>query len=141
MGKWYFKEPKTYQLKVEEQQMNVVILSGRLGREPEIKNVNGKTVANFSIAISMGKDLTEWVNIVAWEKTAEFAQKWLKKGSGVEVNGRLCTRSWEKDGTKRYATEVIANNLSFPPGNNKETEPKEEAVYLGPELDIESIPF
>jgi single-strand DNA-binding protein len=98
--------------------LNKVELIGRLGKDPEVKSLtNGSSVANFSVATSEKwkdkrsgemQEKTEWHNIVIWnEKTIEFVDKWLKKGDLVRIEGKIQTRSWEKDGEKRYATEIV----------------------------------
>src|SRR6202043_4012483 len=99
--------------------LNKVTLIGRLGKDPEVKNLtNGSAVANFSVATSeKGKDKrsgemqekTEWHNIVVWnEKTIEFIEKYLNKGDMVYVEGKIQTRKWEdSDGKDRYSTEIV----------------------------------
>jgi single-strand DNA-binding protein len=103
--------------------VNKVILIGRLGKDPEVRNLdNGAVVANFSIATSESykdrttgekKEVTEWHNIVLWRGLAEIAQKYLHKGDQVFIEGKLRTRSWEKDGVTRYTTEVVADNMTM----------------------------
>ena len=103
--------------------VNKVILVGRLGKEPEVRNLdNGALVANFSIATSESykdkttgekKEVTEWHNIVLWRGLAEIAQKYVHKGDLVYIEGKLRTRSWEKDGVTRYTTEVVADNMTM----------------------------
>jgi len=103
--------------------VNKVILVGRLGKEPEVRNLdNGAVVANFSIATSEvykdrttgeRKEQTEWHNIVLWRGLAEIAQKYLHKGDMVYIEGKLRTRSWEKDGVTRYTTEVVGDNMTM----------------------------
>lgn len=103
--------------------VNKVILVGRLGKEPEVRNLeNGAAVANFTIATSESykdkttgekKEVTEWHNIVLWRGLAEIAQKYLHKGDLVYIEGKLRTRSWEKDGVTRYTTEVVADNMTM----------------------------
>jgi single-strand DNA-binding protein len=98
--------------------VNRVILIGRLGKDPEIRyTASGKAVCNFSIAINEGygdKKQIEWIAIVLWEKTAEVAEKYLKKGSLVYIEGRLQTRSWEdKEGTTKYKTEVVGQRMQM----------------------------
>lgn len=103
--------------------VNKVILIGRLGKEPEVRNLdNGAVVANFSIATSESyrdrttgerKEITEWHNIVLWRGLAEVAQKYLHKGDQVFIEGKLRTRSWEKDGVTRYTTEIVADNMTM----------------------------
>ncbi len=101
--------------------VNKVILVGNLGKDPEVRHIDGgNVVANFSIATTEGyrdkngerRERTEWHNVVLWRGLAGVAEKYLKKGSQVYIEGRLQTRSWEdKDGNTRYTTEVIGNNL------------------------------
>ena len=103
--------------------MNKVILLGHLGHDPELKNTqNGNSVANFSLATTerwMDKagakqEKTEWHRIVVWGTQATNCAKYLAKGSQALVEGKLQTRTWEdKDGTKRYTTEVVAQNVRF----------------------------
>lgn len=98
--------------------MNRVTLFGRLGRDPETRFTGGGhwAVANFSIATDETyKDRngekqkkTEWHKIVAWGKTAEIVQQYLKKGNAVLIEGKLQTREWQdKEGVKRYTTEIV----------------------------------
>ncbi len=100
---------------------NQVQLIGRLGKNPEVKHLTGgKVVANFSIATNEYRknaqgekeETTQWHNIVAWGKTAEIVDKYLQKGSEIAIRGKLNSRSYEdKEGNKKYITEVIANEL------------------------------
>jgi len=97
---------------------NKIILIGNLGRDPEIRRLeSGAVVANFSMATNENyrdkagnwQTITEWHNIVAWRNLAERAERDLKTGSMVFVEGKLTTRKWQdKDGNDRYTTEVIA---------------------------------
>ena len=103
--------------------VNKVILVGRLGKDPEVRNLdNGAIVANFTVATSESykdkttgekKEITEWHNIVLWRGLAEVAQKYLHKGDMVYVEGKLRTRSWEKEGVTRYTTEVVGDNMTM----------------------------
>tara|TARA_R110000868_G_scaffold293684_2_gene554174 strand:+ start:405 stop:848 length:444 start_codon:yes stop_codon:yes gene_type:complete len=103
--------------------VNKVILIGHLGADPEIKTIeSGSKVTNFSIATTERYkdkegnpvDKTEWHNIVMWNKLAEIAEKWLKKGSQVYLEGSLRTRSWDdQNGNKRYTTEILARNMTM----------------------------
>jgi single-strand DNA-binding protein len=103
--------------------VNKVILIGRLGKDPEVRNLeNGASVANFSMATSESykdkttgekKEITEWHNIVLWRGLAEIAAKYLHKGDMIYVEGRLRTRSWEKEGVTRYTTEVVGDNMTM----------------------------
>jgi single-strand DNA-binding protein len=111
---------------------------GHLGQEPTCKYTpSGTTVANFSIAIDESyKDKsgnkvskTEWVNIVAWEKLAELANEYLKKGSLVLIEGKLQTRSWsdQSTGEKKYKTECVASTIKFL--DKKESKPETEEPF------------
>src|SRR6187431_626487 len=103
--------------------VNKVILVGRLGKDPEVRNLeNGAAVANFTVATSESykdkttgekKEITEWHNIVLWRGLAEVAQKYLHKGDMVYIEGKLRTRSWEKEGVTRYTTEVLGDNMTM----------------------------
>ncbi|BAO75715.1 single-stranded DNA-binding protein [Winogradskyella sp. PG-2] len=100
---------------------NKVQLIGNLGNDPEIINLeSGKTLAKFAIATNesyknvQGEKVTDtqWHNIVAWGKTAQIVEKYVGKGKEVAIEGKLTTRSWEdKDGMKRYITEVVCSEL------------------------------
>ena len=100
---------------------NKVQLIGNLGKDPEIVNLeSGKTLAKFSIATNdsyknaQGEKVTDtqWHNIVAWGKTAQIVEKYVTKGKEVAIEGKLTTRSWEdKEGMKRYITEVVCSEL------------------------------
>lgn len=100
--------------------MNIVILSGRLTKDPDIRYTNSKkAVATFSLAVDDGKAKdgnrkTQFLNCVAWEKTAELLDQYFKKGDGLTVNGKLTSRSYEQDGKKRYVTEVLVSGIEFP---------------------------
>ncbi len=103
--------------------VNKVILVGRLGKDPEVRNLeNGASVANFTMATSESykdkttgekKEVTEWHNIVLWRGLAEIAAKYLHKGDMIYVEGKLRTRSWEKEGVTRYTTEVVGDNMTM----------------------------
>lgn len=98
--------------------INKVILMGRLTRDPEMRHTNsGTPVTTFSIAIDNGygdNKRTDFVNCIAWNKTAEFVTKYFAKGKMIIVIGRITTRSWEtQDGKRAYATEVVAKEVSF----------------------------
>jgi len=95
--------------------MNKVILIGHTGKDPESRqSKEGKTIVSFSLATSEGKDKTEWHNIVAFDKTADLIAKYVKKGSHVAIDGRIQTRAWDdKEGNKRYTTEIICDRIEF----------------------------
>ena len=100
---------------------NIVQLIGNLGNAPEVKNTeNGKKLARFSMVTNetyrgrTGEKITEttWHNVVAWGKVADIAEKFLTKGKEVAIEGKLINRSYtDKDGIKRYVTEIQVNEL------------------------------
>ena len=103
--------------------VNKAILVGNLGRDPELRTTpNGQSVVNFTLATSETwndksgerQERTEWHRIVVWGKTAEMCNQYLSKGRTVYIEGRIQTREWEdKDGAKRYTTEVNASTVNF----------------------------
>lgn len=103
--------------------VNKVILVGNLGKDPEVRHLDtGRAVANFSMATSEtyknrnGERVTntEWHNIVLWSPLAEIAEKYLKKGNQVYIEGKITTRSYDdKDGVKKYITEVVGRELTL----------------------------
>ena len=103
--------------------VNKVILVGNLGKDPEVRYLDsGVAVANFSLATTenyknkQGEKVsqTEWHNIVLWRGLAEVAEKWLKKGSSVYIEGKIRTNKWEdKEGNTRYNTEILADNMTM----------------------------
>ena len=109
--------------------MNTITLLGRAASEIELKQTQaGKSVVNFSLAVKrpFTKDTTDFHTIVAWDKQADLLSRYVKKGNQVCIRGYLTTRTWtDSQGNKRYATEVIADEVSFV-GNN---ESSEEAKY------------
>lgn len=118
------------------------MLIGRLGADPELKTIkSGAAVCNLTIATSEydkdKKEKTEWHKVQVWGKVAENCAKYLKKGSLAYIEGRLQTRSWEKDGTKHYTTEIIAHAVQFL-GSKGEGKNIDE---VKPIENIEDIPF
>lgn len=103
--------------------INKVIIVGNLGQDPEIRYMSdGTAVTNFSVATSETwkdkqtgekREKTEWHRIVAWRKLGEICGQYLAKGRQVYVEGKLQTRSWEKDGITRYTTEIVATDVQF----------------------------
>ena len=91
---------------------------GRLTKDPELRHTGtGTPVCSFSIAINNGSgenQTTDFINCVAWNKTAEFVDKYFAKGRMIVAIGRITTRSWEgQDGKKNYVTEVVVNEVAF----------------------------
>jgi single-strand DNA-binding protein len=107
---------------------NKVFLLGNLGNAPDMRaTANGTPVLNFRLATServkrgeSWEDHTEWHNIVVWGKRAEGLSRILDKGSTVMIEGKLRTREWEKDGAKRYTTEIHVDDLFLASGGRRE---------------------
>lgn len=102
--------------------VNRVLAAGNIGGEPEVRFTPGGTaVCNLSVAVNErwkdrdgnDKEHTEWVRVQVWGKQAEACGQYLQKGSGVLVEGKLRTRSYDKDGVTKYVTEVIADRVHF----------------------------
>lgn len=101
--------------------LNVIALQGRLARDPELRQTTtGKSVAVFTLACdrgrkdASGRNTTDWIPVIAWERHADFAYKYLSKGQLVAVDGRLQSRTYTaKDGSNRTVLEVVANGIHF----------------------------
>jgi single-strand DNA-binding protein len=119
--------------------VNKVILLGNLGKDPEVRHLeNGAAVANFSIATTESfkdrngnrQEQTEWHNIVLWRGLAEIAEKFLKKGSQVYIEGKLRTRSWQdKEGNTRYTTEIVGDNMTMLGGRPNTDNSSQNTAY------------
>lgn len=130
--------------------MNKVILIGNLTRDPELNTTpSGVSVCKFSIAVqrrfvnSEGEREADFLNIVAWRGLGENCHKYLRKGSKAAVVGNIQTRSYDaEDGTKRYVTEIIADEVEFVGTKRTEETGEEEKPELTPvEVDDNSLPF
>lgn len=145
--------------------VNKVILVGNLGKDPEVRHLeSGAVVANFPIATSETykdkngnkQEQTEWHNIVLWRGLAEIAEKYLRKGNQIYVEGKLKTRSWQdKEGNTRYTTDVVGDNLTMlgsksnsdnstpsPKAENESTSSKGSADIKKDETDeADDLPF
>lgn len=97
--------------------INSVVLMGRLTRDPELRQTtSGTPVCSFSVAVDNGygeNKKTDFINCVAWKSTAEFVSKYFTKGQMIALTGRISTRTWDDNGTIRYATEVTVREVSF----------------------------
>lgn len=104
--------------------VNKVILLGNAGKDPEIRDVQGVKVAQFTLATTdrayttksgtQVPERTEWHNVVAWRGIADVCERYVRKGSKIYIEGKLTTRSWDgRDGTKQYRTEVVIENLEL----------------------------
>tara|TARA_B100000902_G_scaffold37838_1_gene45158 strand:- start:1479 stop:1868 length:390 start_codon:yes stop_codon:yes gene_type:complete len=126
--------------------VNKVILVGNLGKDPEVRYLDsGVAVANFSLATTESYknkegervNQTEWHNIVLWRGLAEIAEKYLKKGSSVYIEGKIKNRKWEdKDGNTRYNTEILADNMTM-----LGSKPSSDSEQSESSNDIDDLPF
>lgn len=134
--------------------MNIVILAGRLVKDPETRYTNSKkAVCSFTIAVDDGKDQngerkSQFISCVAWEKTAELIDQYFTKGEPISVIGKITSRSYEKDGRKVYVTEVRVSSIEFPmtarlkAKDDRETEGDPAPVNAFAELEDEGeLPF
>ena len=118
--------------------VNKVILLGRLGKDPEARTLeSGAMVVNFTLATSEvykdkvtgeRKEITDWHNVVLWRGLAETASKYLHKGDQVYIEGKMRTRSWEKDNVTRYTTEVIGDGMTLLGGKQSGTGNSEKSA-------------
>lgn len=138
--------------------MNKVQLHGFTGKDPEIRTLeSGKKIAKFSFATSESyKDLkgercthTEWHSIIIWDKLAELCEKYIKKGSELILEGKISYRDYtDKEGVKKYFTEIICNSIEFCGSSKKENKPsnnegqfqKSGKVTTGSMSDISELP-
>lgn len=103
--------------------INKAIIVGFTTKDPEVKEAAGTKVATFSLATNekgytlangtQVPDRAEYHNIVAWRGLAELSEKWIRKGSPLYIEGKITTRSWEKDGQTHYRTEIVAENIQL----------------------------
>lgn len=136
--------------------MNKVILTGNLTKEPEIKRTaGGKVYLQNTIAVQRkyNREEADFLNIVAWEQTAQFIKKYFLKGSRIIIEGRLQTSNYtDAQGAKRYSVDVIVEGVEF--GGSKKTEPAKTAKpaetkkddfwdddFIGEEISDDSVPF
>lgn len=127
--------------------MNKAILLGRLTKDPEIKYTqSGKAVASFTLAVdrrksASGEKQADFISCVAWEKTAETIGNYCGKGQQIAVEGRIQSRSYDaQDGSKRYVTEVVVQNMYFC-GRRSDNAGNGAAAAGSMELAGEEIPF
>lgn len=128
--------------------MNSIILLGRTTNSVELKQTQaGKSAASFSLAVKrpFTKDTTDFHTVVCWGKQAELVSKYVNKGDQICIRGYLTTRTWtDNQGNKRYATEVVADEVSFVGNNTSNTEAKPQpytpSAYTTNNQNFESIP-
>ena len=142
----------------KEDGMNKVIFLARLGKDPEIRyaQASGNAIASFSIAVNRrfkrdNEPDADWFNCVAFGKTAEFCEKYLRKGSKVLIEGEVQNDNYEKDGVKHYGTKIVINQIEFAESkssqtNNDTAEPEENAPADNefvnvPDTDMDELPF
>lgn len=117
--------------------MNKAILLGNVGRDPEMKTMeSGTKMAKFSLATTMrrykdqdGNPQTEWHNLIAWGKLADIVEKYVTTGMQLYVEGNIRTRNWEKDGIKRYMTEIHMENMEMIGRPKAEPEHEDEEPF------------
>lgn len=133
--------------------INKVILLGRVGKDPEVKQFDGGNKASFSLATTergyvskTGEtipDRVTWHNIVCWKGLATIAERFVKKGDLIYIEGKITNRSWESDGYKHYITEIVADNIELLGGKSETKET--QSTYSEPEKGINSeddgLPF
>lgn len=129
--------------------MNKVMVTGRLGRDPEVRMAGESKIATFSIATTEkrgGQEYTEWVNIQYWGKIAEVCERYLKKGSLILCEGKLKTESWDdkKSGEKRYKTIVVGMTMEMLGGRGEDSQelPKPSIdSFSAPPAPEDDLPF
>lgn len=129
---------------------NKVILMGRLAKEVDVRQTpSGKTVARFTLAVdrrqgknTQGQQTADFLNIVAWEKLADFCSNYLRKGTKILLEGQLQSRSYEaQDGSKRYVTEVVARDIEFAESKGSQSNTQQIGQVQGTAVDDFTIPF
>jgi single-strand DNA-binding protein len=127
--------------------MNKVILIGNLGKDPEVRQVKDTSVAQFSLATTTGfgdNKKTQWHNVTLWGKTAEIAGQYLKKGNRVCIVGEINYREYEKDGEKKFFTEIVGRELEMltAKAEEQETSISQETIQNAmPTTDDGELPF
>lgn len=121
--------------------MNKVVLMGRLTADPEIRSTqNGLKVANFRLAvdrrITKADQKTDFLPCQMWEKKADFAEQWLKKGTKILVAGRIQTGSYDRNGTKVYTTDIIVEDCEFAESKRTEGTPEQDFVPVDADADL-----
>ena len=115
--------------------VNKVILVGNVGQKPTSREVNGKTVANCTLATSMrskGESVTEWHRLVFWDKTAELVLQYVDKGSKIYVEGRITYRKFtNKDGVEQHSTEIVVSDVKFL-GDSPKKSGQDDATFTPP---------
>ena len=113
--------------------MNLVVISGGIARDPDCSQKGDMNIAKFTLAVSRGKDNTDWIKVVAFDKTALLVHQYLKKGSRVSVEGRLQSSTYEYEGKKRTDISVIANRVEFLDRKGESQAPQTDSGYAEPD--------
>lgn len=136
--------------------VNSAVIMGRLTSDPELRTTSsGLSVTSFTVAVDRNykKDETDFINVTAWRQTADFVTKFFRKGSMIAIQGHIETRNYEdKNGNKRTAVEIIADNVSFcgdkankdnlpNPFKNGSDVAKNEDLSISVEEDSDGLPF
>jgi len=131
--------------------VNKVILVGHVGKDPEVRYLDKDVaVANFTLATTekgftaqngtQVPERTEWHNIVAWRGLAKLAENYIRKGREIYVEGKIQTRSWEKEGIKRYTTEIFADTINLLGKKPEQTEALNSVVAAPASDDVQAPP-
>lgn len=130
--------------------VNKIILLGHVGQDPEVRVAGEHKVATFSLATTergytlqngtQVPESTTWHNIVLWRGLAEIAEKYVKKGDKLYIEGKIKTRSYDdKNGVKRYVTEIVVDNLELLGG--KPQQPQQQTEQFPPQVNEDGLPF
>lgn len=119
--------------------INKVILLGRVGKDPEIKQFDGGNKASFSVATTergyttkngtVIPEKTEWHNVICWKGLSTIAERFVKKGDLIYIEGKITSRSYDSDHGKKYITEILAHNIELL-GNKSENDPFEDPTRI-----------
>ena len=121
--------------------MNLVVVSGRMTRDPELKYTSGgKAYTTFTLAVQKTKDEAEFIDCVAWEKTAETIAEYFRKGNRILINGKIVTSTYESNGEKRKSVKVQAFNFEFIDSKNSGNNQNGNKNNYDPDED-EEFPF
>ena len=127
--------------------INRVVLVGRLTKDPEVRTTpSGVTVCNFTVAcdrpyVKQGEERqADFINCIAWRQTGEFVSKYFVKGNRIALDGSIQTRSWDdKNGNKRYATEVVVDHVEFAQSKNEGQTAGHAQAQTAPAVDIDGF--
>ena len=131
--------------------VNKIILLGRVGKDPEIKQFDGGNKASFSLATTERgyttkagvtiEETTTWHNIVCWKGLSTIVERFVKKGDLIYLEGKITTRSWDSDNGKKYITEIVADNIELLGGKSETKETQSYEPEKAVKDDDGSLPF